>query len=81
MSGGPSQLDLKTVFDSLQNAVTSATDTIKTKLGAVSGTDADDPAKLAELQQAMNTWVMVHNIQSSVIKKIADLNQSIAQKM
>ncbi|MPY25694.1 EscF/YscF/HrpA family type III secretion system needle major subunit [Shewanella psychropiezotolerans] len=80
-TGGPGKLDLNAVVTSIDVALTSANDNVKAKIGGVSGDGADDPAKLAELQHAINSWSVMYNIRSTVVKSIKDVMMSILQKV
>ena len=53
---------------------------VKAQIGAL-GENSGDPAKLAELQYALNSWSVIINAQSTVIKMFADLMKSILQKV
>ncbi|AQS40612.1 type III secretion system major needle protein, YscF/MxiH/PrgI family [Shewanella psychrophila] len=80
-TGGPAELDLNTVVSSIDVALASANANVKAKIGGVSGEGADDPAKLAELQHAINSWSVMYNIRSTVVKSIKDVMMSIMQKV
>lgn len=79
-AGSPS-LDLEEVFKSINEQLSRAEDKVKEKIGNVSGAGADDPAKLAELQQAINTWSVMYNVQSTMQRSIKDVMQNIMQKV
>jgi len=76
-----SNLDLNSVVTSIDEALAKADTRVKEKIGGVSGEGADDPAKLAELQHAINSWSVMYNIRSTVVKSIKDVMQSILQKV
>ncbi|WP_394390342.1 type III secretion system needle filament subunit SctF [Shewanella woodyi] len=76
-----SSLDLNTVVNSIDESLAVADKRVKEKIGGVSGEGADDPAKLAELQHAINSWSVMYNIRSTVVKSIKDVMMSIMQKV
>ncbi|NRD71734.1 type III secretion system needle filament subunit SctF [Shewanella sp. VB17] len=76
-----SSLDLNSVVNSIDEALALADTRVKEKIGGVSGEGADDPAKLAELQHAINSWSVMYNIRSTVVKSISDVMRSILQKV
>lgn len=76
-----SSLDLNSVVTSIDEALSLADTRVKEKIGGVSGAGADDPAKLAELQHAINSWSVMYNIRSTVVKSISDVMRSILQKV
>ncbi|NRB24698.1 type III secretion system needle filament subunit SctF [Shewanella sp.] len=79
--GKDAKLDLNAVVTSIDVALASANKNVKEKIGGVSGEGADDPAKLAELQHAINSWSVMYNIRSTVVKSIKDVMMSILQKV
>lgn len=78
MSGN---LGLEIIYDKTNQAVKEAEKAVTDSIEAISGEGADDPAAIAKLQQAMNTWSVVISAQSNVIKTIKDSMQGILQRV
>ena len=76
-----SGLSTQQIFDQINTAVNTAEQSVKDQIASISGENADDPAQIAKLQQAMNAWTVMMNAQSSVVSTIKTTSQTVLQKV
>lgn len=76
-----SNLGLEGIYDKTNQAVKDAEQAVTDSINAISGEGADDPAAIAKLQQAINTWSVIISAQSNVVKSIKDSMSGILQRI
>lgn len=69
-------------FDYINNSVAKAAQSRETELQTLIGTLGDNPSttKLLGLQQQIQQWTMVTQIQSTLVKEISDAMKGVIQK-
>ncbi|MHA2825876.1 type III secretion system needle filament subunit SctF [Vibrio harveyi] len=73
-------ISLDNVKTNLQTAAKEASDKVNDAIKNLEK-NADDPAKLADLQHTINKWSVVYNINATTTRAIKDVMQSILQKV
>ncbi|HDM8170208.1 TPA: type III secretion system needle filament subunit SctF [Vibrio harveyi] len=73
-------ISLDNVKTNLQTAAKEASDKVNEAIKNLER-NADDPAKLADLQHTINKWSVVYNINATTTRAIKDVMQSILQKV
>ena len=76
-----SGLSTQQIFNEINTAVNNAEQAVKDQITSISGENADDPAQIAKLQQAMNAWTVMVSAQSSVVSTIKTTSQTVLQKV
>lgn len=74
-------LGLEGIYDKTNQAVKDAEKAVNDSIDAISGEGADDPAAIARMQQAINTWSVIIGAQSNVLKAIKDSMSGILQRI
>lgn len=73
-------LSLDYVSQSMLTAVTNAEQTLRTTIQAQAASQTQTPSDLLVLQKQIQEWSMITQLQSTVVKELADAAKSVIQK-
>jgi len=73
-------LSLDYVSQTMLTAVTNAEQTLRTTIQAQAASQTQTPSDLLVLQKQIQEWAMITQLQSTVVKELADAAKSVIQK-
>ncbi len=75
-----SGLSVDSVSQTMLTAVSNAEQSLRTTLQAQAASNTQTPTDLLVLQKQIQEWAMITQLQSTVVKEIADAAKSVIQK-
>lgn len=73
-------LSLDYVSQTMLTAVTNAEQTLRTTIQQQAASQTQTPSDLLVLQKQIQEWAMITQLQSTVVKELADAAKSVIQK-
>ena len=73
-------LSLDYVSQTMLTAVTNAETTLRATIQAQAASQTQTPSDLLVLQKQIQEWAMITQLQSTVVKELADAAKSVSQK-
>jgi type III secretion protein F len=75
-----SGISVDSVSQTMLTAVSNAEQSLRTTLQAQAASNTQTPTDLLVLQKQIQEWAMITQLQSTVVKEIADAAKSVIQK-